>query len=85
MNRVNGKVIIVLFPGKPFFLGRSDDFSVAEQDRRRVVIVAGDAKDIHLDGLCYEGAIGFRIAVGPFPKVRCSLPSGESSEEGSVF
>jgi hypothetical protein len=43
MNRLRREVVVVLFSGKAFLFGGSDDSAVAQQDRCRIMEKARDA------------------------------------------
>src|SRR5262245_29808880 len=41
-NGIPGKASVVFLPGEPFLLRRSDDFAIANECRRRIMVEGGD-------------------------------------------
>ena len=44
----DGKARIVLLPREPFFLDGADRYAVDHERRSRIVVMRGDAEDLHL-------------------------------------
>lgn len=47
LNRLRGKIVVVLDAGEAFFLSGSDQLAVAEQCRGCVMVIAGNSQYVH--------------------------------------